>query len=536
MENKKNLTLGILITTTNKNIERVKKELLPQLKNVDEVIISHQVFDGETEPERNLNKKNVKYFYMYDKGLSKNRNNALKYSKADICHICDDDLFYLKDFDKIIKEEYERDEGLDVITFQAVNEKNEEHFKVKEGKHSNISILRICSWGITFRRKSVLEKEIKFDESFGLGTKYCVGEENIFLKDCLDKELNVKHCRRAVVSHKNESSGIDYRDELVFSRVAAFKRMFGFFGGVFAVFYFTIFHHKFYRKKYSVFGFFLKSLRRFEQKNKNVYINEKAFDKNIEKYDKDHLKIFGGMEEERLFCDLKKATDMLKEKKSACDFGCGNGNLIKHLLKLNFDKIHCYDISQNCLDYIRNKYMRQEEKLDFFKINGENLREIKSNTFDFISCYSVLHHIPDYLKGVEEMIRVTKKNGIIFIDHEHNEFYWNNREKLKEFTFLNETKKEKIVKYINPKNYINFFINRTILIFNPRYQKMGDIHVFPDDHIEFDKIKEVFKKNNVEIVEERDYLAYNNKYKKPIYDKFKNKYSDMKLLVGKKLK
>jgi hypothetical protein len=46
----KKLSLGILIVTMNGGIKRVKKELLPQLKNVDEIIISHQITD-ETLPE-----------------------------------------------------------------------------------------------------------------------------------------------------------------------------------------------------------------------------------------------------------------------------------------------------------------------------------------------------------------------------------------------------------------------------------------------------------------------------------------------------
>jgi hypothetical protein len=103
-----NLTLGILITTCNENIKRVKKDLVPNLiknKNIDEIIISHQIFDKITKPEKNLTKGKVKYFYMFEKGLSKNRNNCLKNSKSDICHICDDDLIYLKDFSKIIKTE-----------------------------------------------------------------------------------------------------------------------------------------------------------------------------------------------------------------------------------------------------------------------------------------------------------------------------------------------------------------------------------------------------------------------------------------------
>ena len=87
---KKKLKIGILITTTNDKIKRVEKELLPQLKSADEIIISHQIFDNKTKPSKNLSKGKIRYFYTYSKGLSKNRNNALKNSKADISklHAC----------------------------------------------------------------------------------------------------------------------------------------------------------------------------------------------------------------------------------------------------------------------------------------------------------------------------------------------------------------------------------------------------------------------------------------------------------------
>jgi len=61
-----NLTLWILITTINSWIDRVKKELIPQLKNVDEIIISHQITDKNIKPEKEFLWEKVKYFYMYD--------------------------------------------------------------------------------------------------------------------------------------------------------------------------------------------------------------------------------------------------------------------------------------------------------------------------------------------------------------------------------------------------------------------------------------------------------------------------------------
>jgi RNase H-fold protein (predicted Holliday junction resolvase) len=72
MKNEKNLSLSILITTINENILKVKKTLLPKLiknKEVDEIIIAHQIFDNKTKPEKLLTKENVKYLSLFEKGV-----------------------------------------------------------------------------------------------------------------------------------------------------------------------------------------------------------------------------------------------------------------------------------------------------------------------------------------------------------------------------------------------------------------------------------------------------------------------------------
>ncbi|MFT4244723.1 MAG: glycosyltransferase family 2 protein [Candidatus Woesearchaeota archaeon] len=256
------MKISVLVTTMNNGIERVLKELVPQLVNC-EIIISHQITDKTIKPLTKIPKK-VVYTYMHNKGLSKNRNNALKYATGDICVICDDDLNYVKGFNETILRAYEKNKNADIITFNAINEKGTLHSKFSKKKrvfkHTNITILSITSWMITFKRKSALKHKLFFDEKYGLGTKICVGEENIFLKDALDKQMRVIHYQKPIVIHPDESSGVDYRDELIKSRPLVFKRMFGIIGYLFALVYFPIFHRKFYKKKYSFFGFIRRSI------------------------------------------------------------------------------------------------------------------------------------------------------------------------------------------------------------------------------------------------------------------------------------
>lgn len=262
---KNNLKLSVLITTMNWWIQRVKNELLPQLKEVDEIIISHQITVKSIIPENNILWKNIKYYYMNEKGLSKNRNNALKQATWDICHICDDDLHYIAWFIDIIKWEYMSSDS-DIITFQAENEIWRKHFWVKEWKHNFITILKLSSIWITFKRESLCENNIVFNEKFWLWSKYPVGEENIFLSDSMNKWLKLSHCNKSIVIHPDESSWIDYRKELIIARIKVFKKLFWFLWGLLWVFYFTILHYKYYNDKFGIYDFFILSCQALKDK------------------------------------------------------------------------------------------------------------------------------------------------------------------------------------------------------------------------------------------------------------------------------
>lgn len=246
----------------NQGIERVTSELLPQLHEADQVIISHQITDPNYNTPNIQFASNTIYLTMHEKGLSKNRNNALKAASADICYICDDDLNFLPNAIQNIKTTYQESQA-DLITFQAQNEKWELHFQVKEGKHSPISVLRIRSRGISFKREKILKNQISFNEEFWLWAKYCVGEENIFLTECYRKGLKMLHNNTAIVFHPSESSGIDYKDrkELIIARIKVFKQMYGILGAILGGLYITVMHYKFYSPYFSLKEFIWISLQ-----------------------------------------------------------------------------------------------------------------------------------------------------------------------------------------------------------------------------------------------------------------------------------
>ncbi len=227
--NNKELTLSILITTMNDWIHRVKKELLPQLNNADEVIISHQITDKNIKPENKPLWKNVKYFFMHDKWVSKNRNNAIKHATWDICHICDDDISFVKGFEEIIKKAYDKNNKADLITFQRVTNEWEHwksNYKTKQFTHNNISILYLSSIEVTFRLSYIKKHNLLFNEVFGLWAKYWTWEENIFLKKCLDKKWKLIYLPIPLIIHPIETSSDSRTKELMIAKKNVFKEMY----------------------------------------------------------------------------------------------------------------------------------------------------------------------------------------------------------------------------------------------------------------------------------------------------------------------
>ena len=113
---------------------------------------------------------------------------------------------------------------------------------------------------------------------------------------------------------------------------------------------------------------------------------------------------------------------------------------------------------------------------------------------------------------MEELIRITNSGGLIYIDHEVNDNRWHIGHELKEYydftkkTFLRNTfTLIRSGQLFSPGFIKSFFVKRFV---NKRYKREGDIHVWPDDHIEWDKIISVLEES-CKIILQEDYLLYN---------------------------
>ena len=172
-----------------------------------DVIVINQCDKDEVKEFYFQNRRGVKchakFINTTERGLSRSRNMAIKNAWGDICYICDDDEILEDDFEEIVARTY----GMynqDVIIF-AVNRKDHNYPSVEQ-KVSIRQILRTSSVQTTFKRLSIISKNIVFDELMGSGTGNGAGEENKFLMDCRRAGLNIYYIPKVISTVTSEAS------------------------------------------------------------------------------------------------------------------------------------------------------------------------------------------------------------------------------------------------------------------------------------------------------------------------------------------
>ena len=259
LENKKN-NLEILISTTKKNnldfIERIFFE--NNYENFPILIVNQS-----QSPLKNCAKENIKIINSDSTGISNSRNLALENSSEKYCLFADDDIVYKKGFYELVLKEFEQNKYADVITFMMEDEDGN-LFKdyTNISKHNKKSIREVNSVVIAFRRDVIIKNNIQFDPLFGLGGTFATGDEYIFLRNCLDKNLNLIFCRKVILKHDLLSSGkLVFRDENIFARAAIFYKFYGYLSYIKLVHHIYLLWKKNLIKFNQIFDKFLAGLR-----------------------------------------------------------------------------------------------------------------------------------------------------------------------------------------------------------------------------------------------------------------------------------
>ncbi len=96
------------------------------------------------------------------------------------------------------------------------------------------------------------------------------------------------------------------------------------------------------------------------------------------------------------------------------DVGCGPGLLVKELISRSKDfDVYGIDLSSHAIKMAENN-CKDFHNAHFKKANIYNL-PFPDSTFDLVVCKDSLHHLDMLQKALKEMLRVTKKGGVLYI-------------------------------------------------------------------------------------------------------------------------
>lgn len=147
--------------------------------------------DVDATEELDYEGLHVRLVSSRERGLSRSRNMAIRNSSSDICIVSDDDEVYSTGYAAFVEKAYRDYPEADVILFQI--EGMGKTYSDKPFQVGYLAALHFCSWNITFKRESIVSKNVWFDEKMGSGTGNGSGEEIKFLYSCLHAGLRLQY-------------------------------------------------------------------------------------------------------------------------------------------------------------------------------------------------------------------------------------------------------------------------------------------------------------------------------------------------------
>ncbi len=220
------------------------------------------------------NFQNIKIINSFEKGLTKSRNLALLNTSKKLLVFTDDDVVFQQNFQHKIVETFNKYSNHDGFRFQYLNSENKLSKKYPKEFQSTLSqfeTLNASSVELVFKTESLKTAKMKFDENFGLGANFFIGEEPIFISDGIKKGLKIGFVPEILLTHSQPSTSYKTpASELYFVQSAVFYRIYG------KMYLFWIALKLFFDVKQHKINFF-DLIHLFKQaiKGKKAYVNTK---------------------------------------------------------------------------------------------------------------------------------------------------------------------------------------------------------------------------------------------------------------------
>lgn len=203
--------------------------LLEKMNIQTDAIVANQCSNNCIE-NFNYNEKEITYLNFAEKGVGRNRNNALIRADADVVLFADDDIVYVDGYEKIIEQEFAKHKDADMIIFNVKNEDNRPRYTITSSKRVHkYNCLRYGAVRIAVKLDSIRKNNIWFTLLFGGGAKYGSGEDSLFIYNCISCGMKAYTSSNVILTvPKSESTWFDgYTDKYFYDKGALYKAIFG---------------------------------------------------------------------------------------------------------------------------------------------------------------------------------------------------------------------------------------------------------------------------------------------------------------------
>lgn len=189
-----------------------------------DAIIANQC-DTNKFDESIINGKTVKMVSTNTRGVGKNRNFALMYSKGDIILFSDMDLTYYDGYERVILDEFESLPNADAIIFGLIYTRDGKFIAEIKNTKKRVHIyngMKYGTAGLAVKSKAVKKYNLHFSELFGGGCIYGSGEDSIFILDLLKSGCKVYSSDKIIAKcARDKSSWFEgYNDKYMYDRGA----------------------------------------------------------------------------------------------------------------------------------------------------------------------------------------------------------------------------------------------------------------------------------------------------------------------------
>ena len=185
------MRIQVAIPTYSKNISEII-DLYNFLNLSTDALFCVQQSGSDYNRKIRIKENTVEIYFFKEKGVSKNRNNLIRYATGDIIINTDDDCPLVDGYDSIVLNSYNKHKDAVAIYFNGLwSTHGNKPITTKKSRYiKNYSDISFAGGpGLTYKRKEMSKFNLFYDEKIGYPNYICAGEDSVFYYNMIKSKI-----------------------------------------------------------------------------------------------------------------------------------------------------------------------------------------------------------------------------------------------------------------------------------------------------------------------------------------------------------